>query len=99
MAVAVVVDERTTIAPGFAGSRDAGFFAYIGEGSVAVVVIEDVLSVVGDVEIFPAVVVVIADANALAPACVSEARFFCDIGESAVVIVVIEMARWRFCGR
>ena len=99
MAVAVVVDEGAAIAPGFSGARDTCLFAYVGECSVAVVVIEDVLSVVGDVEIFPPVVVVIADADALAPAGVGEAGFLRDVGESAVVIVVVKMARGRFCGR
>ena len=96
MAVAVVVDEGTAIAPGFSGAGDAGFVAHVRECSVAVVVIKDVLSVVGDIEIFPTVVVVIADANALAPAGVGKSGLLRDIGESAVVIVVIEMARGRF---
>ena len=67
VAVAVVVDERTTGAPGLTGSRDAGFLRNLGEHSV-IVVVEPVLAVVGDVEIFPSVVVVVADAHALAPA-------------------------------
>jgi len=100
MAVAVVVDEGAAVAPGFAGAADACFFADVGERAIAVVVIEDVFSVVGDVEIFPAIVVVIADANSLAPSGVSEAYFLGDVGERAVVIVVIEMAGLRFsmCG-
>ncbi len=98
MAVAIVVDEGAAVAPGLAGARDAGFFAYVGEGAVAVVVIEHIFSVIGDVEIFAAVVVVIADADALAPAGVREAGLFCDIGERAVAIVVVEMAGRRFSG-
>src|SRR5580692_4430764 len=98
MAVAVVVDERAAVAPSFSRACDASFFAYVGEGAVAVVVVENIFSVVGDIEIFTAVVVVIADADALAPAGVREAGFFCDIGESTVVIVVIEMAGGRFRG-
>ena len=58
--------------------------------------IQNVFSVVGDVEIFPAVVVVVADANALAPTGVGEAGFFRDVGEGAVVIVVVEMACGQF---
>jgi len=60
-------------------------------------VIEHIFSVVSDVEIFPAIVVIVADADTLAPAGVSETGLFCDIGESAVVIIVIEMARGRSC--
>ena len=68
MAVAIVVDEGAAVAPGFSRAANAGFFADIGEGAVAVVVIEDVFAVVCAVEIFVAVVVVIADADTLAPA-------------------------------
>src|SRR6202008_1928611 len=90
LSVAVVVDKSAAGAPGFAGAGDAGFFADVGKGSVSVVVIEDVFSVVGDVEVFEAGVVVNADANALAPAGVAEAGFLGDVGEGAVVVVVIE---------
>src|SRR5579859_7222433 len=92
MAVAVVVYEGAAVAPGFAGACDAGFFADVGKCALAVVAIEDVFSVVGDVEIFPAVVVIVADADSLAPAGVGQAGFVRDIGESTVVIVMVEMA-------
>src|SRR5579859_1272540 len=92
MAVAVVVYEGAAIAPGFAGACDACFLADVGESSVAVVAIEDVFAVVGDVEIFPAVIVIVADAGSLAPAGVGQAGFVRDIGESTVVIVMVEMA-------
>src|SRR5580698_9890978 len=98
MAVAIVVDEGAAIAPGLARPGDAGFFAYVGESAVAIVVVQDIFSVVGDVEIFPAVVVIVADANALAPTGVSEAGFFRDVGEGAVVIIVVKMACGCFTG-
>src|ERR1700722_4865131 len=98
MAVAVVVDERAAVAPGLAGTGDACLFAYVGESAVAVVVIEDVFSVVRDVEIFLAIVVVVADTNALAPAGMGEAGFLGDVGETAVVIVVIQMTSGGFLG-
>jgi hypothetical protein len=91
MAVAVVVDKSAAGAPGFARACDAGFFADVGEGAVAIVVIEDILAVVGYVQILEAVVIVIADADALAPAAVREAGFLGDIGKRAVVIVAVEM--------
>src|SRR6266853_985360 len=72
------------------------FFADISERAVAVVVVQNIFSVVSDVQIFEAVVVVIADAHPLAPAGVSQPSFFGDIGERAVVIVVVEVARRRF---
>src|SRR6476620_1456502 len=100
MAVAVVVDEGAAGAPGFAGAGDAGFLADVGEGTVAVVPIQHIFSVVGDVEIGVTVVVVIADANALSPSGVGEAGFLGDVGEGAIVIVAVEMicrrlSRWK----
>ena len=63
----IVVNEGATGIPARAFARHSRFLADIGKGSVSVVVIENVLAVVGDEEIVPAVVVVITDANALSP--------------------------------
>ena len=41
MAVAIVIDEGAAGAPGFSGAGDAGLLADIGEGAVAVVVIQN----------------------------------------------------------
>ncbi len=71
--------------------EEAGFGGDVGEGAVAVVAVEDVLAVVTDEEIVPAVVVVVADAAALAPAAVCEAGFGGDVGEGAVAIVFEEV--------
>src|SRR5437764_3684127 len=73
-------------------------FADVGEGTVAIVVIENVLAVVGDVEILPAVVVVIPDADALAPTSVGQTGFGADIGERAIMVVVIEVVCGAFAG-
>ena len=61
--------------------------------------IEPVLAVVSNVEILPAVVVVIADADALSPTRSGEAGLCSDIRESSVVIVAIEMISRRWSGR
>ena len=53
--------------------------------------IEDILAVVGDVQILKTIIVIITDADALAPAGVSEAGFLGDIGKRAFVIVAVEM--------
>ena len=42
MAVAIVIDEGAPGAPGFAVAGHAGFFADIGEATVAVVVVQHV---------------------------------------------------------
>jgi len=57
------------------------------------VAIEAVLAIVGDVKIVPAVVVVVADTDALSPTAGGEARSRGHIGERAVMVVAIEMIR------
>src|SRR5213593_3069109 len=87
MAVAVVVDEGAAGVPAFAGAGDAGFFADVSERAIAVVVVEDILAKVGHEKIIEAIVVVIADADSLAPAGMEEASSCSDIRESSIAIV------------
>ncbi len=96
-AVAIVVNESATRAPRLSRSAHACLVRHIGEDAV-IVVIEMVLAVVSDVEIFPAIVIVVADADALSPAARGQARFRGDIGERAIVIVVVEMIRRAVAG-
>ena len=98
MAVAVIIDKGASGAPGFAVACNAGLFADIGERAVTIVVIQNVFAVIGNVKIFPAVVVVIADANALAPSGAEQAALPNDIGKGAIMIVVVEMAGRGFDG-
>ena len=49
-------------------------------------------------EIVPAIVVVIADADARLPSVAAYARFLCHIGEGSVAIVFIETRRGRVAG-
>ena len=72
-AVAVVVAESCAGRPSAVG--DAGFRGDVGEGAVAVVVIENVAAEAGDVEVGPAVVVVVADGSAHGEAGSGEAGF------------------------
>src|SRR4051812_41650916 len=67
-AVAIVVNESAAGVPALAIARDSGLLAYIGERPVTVIVIKNVLPEVGDKQIIPPVVVVIAHAASLAPA-------------------------------
>ena len=57
--------------------------------------IQPVLAVIGDVEIFPPVVVVISHADALSPARCSEAGLRGYVGESSIVIVTVEVVAGR----
>ena len=60
--------------------------------------VEAVFAVVGDVDVGPAVVVVIGDGDAEAPTFVGDARFVRDVGERAIVIVVEEHGARRGLG-
>src|SRR5206468_2606287 len=80
-------DEGATGTPACACPRHSGGSGNVFERSVAEVVIQAVASVVGDEQIFPAVIVVVPDADALAPSGGSQPRFHGDIGKSTVVIV------------
>ena len=94
-AIFVVIEPSGAGGPSaFVG--DAGFGGDIGEGSVAVVVIENGAAVAGDVEIGIAVVIEIADRNALAVVSfAADAGFFGDVGKSSVAVVVIERGAQR----
>src|SRR4051794_14898096 len=73
VAVAVVVDPSAAGAPAGVITKQAGGFGDIAEGAIAVIFVELVLAVVGDEQIFEAVVVVVADANAASPSSVMQA--------------------------
>ena len=74
MAVAVVIHKSAAGAVARFGVHQSGLGGHIGEGAVAVIAVEPILSVVGEEEILPAVVVVVAHADALGPAWVGRAR-------------------------
>src|SRR5258708_15843477 len=98
MTVAVVVDEGASCSPRFAGACYTGLLGDLSEDTV-LIVIETVLSVVGEVQIVPTVIVVVADADALPPANRGQASFSGDVSERAIVIVVVEVVRGALPGR
>src|SRR5258708_24744143 len=66
--VAVVIYESAASVPARAFSRHSRFLADIGKRSVAIIVVKNILAVVSNTQIVPAVVVIVADANASCPA-------------------------------
>ena len=66
-AVAIVVHKCAAGIPALSVAGDACFLADIGERAVSVVVVEDVLAEVGDEQVVPTVVVVVADAACPGP--------------------------------
>ena len=91
MAVAIVVDPGTARAPARFFAIQAGFFRHVGETAVAIVVKQNIVAPEAAEKIVPAVVVVIADANAGLPAGSREAGFRGDVGECSVAIIFVEM--------
>ncbi len=92
MAVAVVIDKAASCAPLVSRGFQTGLLRHIGECSVAIVVIENVLAPVGHQQVRESVVVVVAGAAALRPAGSREARAQGHITESSVAVVMVEMA-------
>ena len=68
MAVAVIIYKCATRIPARAFARHACFLAHVGESAVAVVVVQNILAIVGEEKIIPAIIVVVADADPLSPA-------------------------------
>src|SRR6266852_2753890 len=64
--VTVVVNECAASTPGLSRSRYASLFSHFGEHAM-VIVIETVLPVIRDVQVFPTIIIVVPDANALPP--------------------------------
>src|SRR5215831_5146749 len=95
--VAIVIHEGATSAPVFSGTRDPGFFASLREDALTIVV-EAILPVVRDVQVFPTIVVVIANADALPPARGTQSGFFRHVGEGPVVVVAIQATSRPFPG-
>src|ERR1017187_9947272 len=85
-AIAIVISKRRTRGP--PPKRDTGLLRYVSEGAVVVVVVQPVFAIVGYEDIGPAVVVVVADCDAEAPAVVGHAGRRSNLGTGAVVVVV-----------
>ncbi len=90
-AVAIVVDERAACVPARAFARHSCLLADVGEGTVTIVVVQNILAEVGNEQIVPSVVVVVADAHALPPAGMRDSGLRSHVGESSVAIVAEEM--------
>ncbi len=75
------------------------FFAHVGKRSVAIVVIQNIFSVIRHEQVFISVVLVISDTNALSPPTMRQPGFFRHVGECSIVIVVVEMIGRRLLSR
>ncbi len=94
--VVVVVEPHRARGP--SGSRDAGLFRNVSEGSVAVVVIQNASSILGHVQIGKAVAVIVAHGDTLPVAAGRDAGLLRDVGEGSISIVAIERVAQRRIG-
>jgi len=83
----------------FAVAGDARLVRHIGEGAVAVVVVEHVLAEVTNEKIVEAVIVIIADADSLPPAVINETSLGSYIREGAVAIILKQVRGGLLAGR
>jgi hypothetical protein len=93
--VAVQVGEGTTRAPAVGG--DAGFAGHFAKApaalAVRLIMKEVAVSVTGNEQVREAVIVIVADGDALAEAGMPDAGFLRDVREAAVAVVVVQARR------
>src|SRR5271167_708614 len=97
MPVAVVVDPGTTGIPAglWAGLDQPGAFCDIGECSIAVVMVKNILPVISNEQIVVTIVVIVADATGLTPTGVDfQPRTLRNIGERAITVVLEQVTMW-----
>src|SRR4051812_8105600 len=87
LAVVVVVEPHGARRP--AWRRNTGLLCDVGESAIAVVVIENAAPVLGNIKIWEAVAIVVADRYTLAVATSGNAGFLGDVGKSPVAIVPV----------
>src|SRR5258708_10465657 len=87
---AVVVIVKPDRAGGPAGGSCSGLLGHIGEGAIAIVVVQDAAAVLRDVQIRKAVAIVISDGGAHAVAAASDAGLVGDVGEGSIAIVAVK---------
>src|SRR5262249_20243696 len=95
LAVAIIINERAPRAPRLAipgyTCRRRNFLA----GSISLVVVEPVFTVVGHVEVIESVVVIVPYAGHLSPPGQVKHSSAADIRKRAIGIVAKQVARWR----
>src|SRR5260370_33508174 len=88
--LSVIVIVKPDGASGPAGRGDAGLISHIRERAVTVVVIKNIASITRDIDINPAIAVVIADGDTHAERTTCHSGFVGDISERAVMIVMVK---------
>jgi len=95
--VVVVIEPHGAGAP--SRSAHAGLGRHVGEGAVAVVVIENAVWILSDIQIGESVAVVVSHGHAHSVSIALDASFGGDVSERAVAIISIERVVQRSGGR
>src|ERR1019366_2970531 len=98
MTIPVVIEKRTTCAPPTVFLMEADLARHIGEGSVSVVMEENIVTPERAEQVIPSIVVIVAYAYARLPPRPSEARLFRDVCEGTVTVVLEKMRGGLFPG-
>ena len=97
VSVVVVVAESSAGAPASAIAH-ARLRRYIRERPIAIVAIQDSAIEIGNIKIFIAVVVVVANGHSETPSTVSQSRLCADVDKCTVMIVAIKLAGVALAG-
>src|SRR5581483_8243555 len=89
-AVTIVIEERAACAEARFGIQKSGRLGHVGKSSVSVVSVKNILTPAGDEQIFKAVVVVIANRNAVKVAGSKKAGLAGNIRECSIAVIFVE---------
>src|SRR5215469_7699273 len=89
MTITIIVDEGASSIPAGAFPAYTGFIGNVSKSSVAIIVIKSILAVVGNENVFVAVIIVVADADPLSPSRSCQAGVTSHIRKGAISIVLI----------
>src|ERR1700761_1887103 len=87
--IAVIVAEGSTRRPTCIATQ-AGLFAHIGKGAIAIIPVENHATEAGHQKVRPSIVVIVADHGSHTPTWIADTRLIRNIGEGSVVVVVVE---------
>src|SRR5947209_8273771 len=92
----VIIEKGTAGTPSNLFRIEPGLLGYVGKGSIAVVVIQNIMTPVGDKQIVEPIVVVVAYAHPLPPSHPNKPCLFAYISKGSITIVSKKPVSW--CG-
>ena len=94
MTITIIVDKGAARAPsGFAAVAQACELRHVSECSIPIILIKNILAIIGNKDIFKAIVIVVRDGDCARPSTAHQARLLRNIAERAVSIIFIQPIR------